>query len=66
MSIVRDADDLPGGVLVNADRIAGEDVVDHDEYEEMVDDADVVYPAAHTAEAMTLGDVHPGYDPDDE
>jgi hypothetical protein len=64
MSIKRDKDDLPGGVIVNVKNALGETVqVDHDEYEEMVDDDNITFPSGHNADAMTLADVFPGYDP---
>ncbi|MDD5348240.1 MAG: hypothetical protein PHT59_06485 [Candidatus Omnitrophica bacterium] len=64
MSIKRTAEEFPGGVILKAQNKSGDDdVVDKDEYEEMIDDADVSYPAAHTSGAMTLGDVFPGYKP---
>lgn len=63
MSIKRPVDDLQSGVIVSVDLIAGKDAVDKEEYEEEVAAARVVYPAAHTASAMTLSEMFPGYTP---
>jgi hypothetical protein len=63
MSIKRDPDELPGGVVVSVDLLAGKDAVDHEEYEEEVDADRVVYPAVHTTNAMTLSEMFPGYTP---
>ncbi len=61
-----DPDDLPSGEVVDVVNGNGQkDVVDHDEYEEMVDDDDIQYPSSHSDSAMTLAEVLPGYDPND-
>jgi len=64
MTIKRDAEDLEAGVVIKAERLAGDDLVDADELEEMEDDKDIVYPSGHTDNAMTLNGVFPDYDPD--
>ena len=63
MSIKRDPDDLPAGVLVTVQNADGDSVVvDKDEYEEMVDDDDITYPSGHN-DVMTLEECFPGYEP---
>jgi hypothetical protein len=55
MTIKREPDELPGGVIVNVVNGVGVTVdADHEEFEDMVADKDVTYPTAHTANSMAL------------
>ena len=64
MTIKRDPEELPSGVIVNVLNDAGVTVdADKEELEEMTRLKKISYPSSHTANAMTLADVHPGYVP---
>ena len=60
MTLARDSEELPGGVLITVKNAKGEDcVVDQEEYNQMVADNNVIFPAS-TNDPMTLEGCFPG------
>lgn len=64
MTIKREPEELPSGVIVNVLNETGVTVdADKEEFEEMIRIKKISYPSSHTVNAMTLADVLPGYVP---